>query len=290
MAGAARASSTARLIAASIVRAAYEDTAPRPDADAVLWSRRLLRATFTGRALLSSVDSAVGRFVWRQIERAIAPGLVQHFQRRKAWIEERVRAARGDGYTQLVVLGAGFDTLGLRLASSKDPMNVVELDHPATQSLKRGVFESFDAPVTLVPADLANEASFDAAMRAGAMDLTRSTVLIVEGLLMYLGPDAVEQLLRASARIKTPRLLLIATFMERMGDEPARFRRSSALADLWLRQRGEPFRWGASRGEAESLLNRCGFDVLEMVDERTLAERWPGEALEGEVLVLAARR
>ena len=50
------------------------------------------------------------------MERATHPGIVRHWMLRKKWIELRVRAAIADGADQVVVLGAGFDTLGVRMA------------------------------------------------------------------------------------------------------------------------------------------------------------------------------
>jgi O-methyltransferase involved in polyketide biosynthesis len=51
------------------------------------------------------------------------PGIVRHWMLRKRWIESRVRARIAAGASQVVVLGAGLDTLGVRLASElPDPI------------------------------------------------------------------------------------------------------------------------------------------------------------------------
>ena len=60
---------------------------------------------------------------------------------RKRWIESRVRAKIAAGASQVVVLGAGLDTLGVRLASERPDLRVVEIDHPATLAVKRSVVE-----------------------------------------------------------------------------------------------------------------------------------------------------
>src|SRR3954463_10787428 len=52
----------------------------------------------------------------RAIERATVPGLCLHFMLRKRWIEHAVRSALARGARRVVVIGAGYDTLALRLA------------------------------------------------------------------------------------------------------------------------------------------------------------------------------
>ena len=50
--------------------------------------------------------------------------------------EDVAKAAIADGARQVVVLGAGLDTFGCRVAPA-DGLAVFELDHPATQAEKR---------------------------------------------------------------------------------------------------------------------------------------------------------
>ena len=53
---------------------------------------------------------------------------------RKRLIEEVVRASLTEGVEQVVIIGAGFDTLALRLCAGFPRTNFIEIDHPATQS------------------------------------------------------------------------------------------------------------------------------------------------------------
>lgn len=70
------------------------------------------------------------------IERLINPNKALYLVLRKCWIEEQVRLCLSHGVAQVVILGAGFDTLAYRI--HKDFSNVVwfEVDHPATQKVK----------------------------------------------------------------------------------------------------------------------------------------------------------
>ena len=91
---------------------------------------------------------------------------------RKRWIESRVRAAIADGASQLVVLGAGFDTLGVRLAVERPDFRVVEIDHPATLAVKRSVVEmrlGCGGPV-MVESDFSRGDGTESVLPPGAID------------------------------------------------------------------------------------------------------------------------
>jgi len=64
------------------------------------------------------------------------PGQFEAFAYRKAFCEEQVRDGIATDATQILVLGAGYDTLAWRLAAEFADVNFFEIDHPATAKLK----------------------------------------------------------------------------------------------------------------------------------------------------------
>src|SRR5258706_11942164 len=130
-----RPSSTATLIAAATVFLARD---PRlaglvPRGAAGLCARCLAALSPRRLAAVELASRGALRWVVRLAVRATIPGLLAHFMLRKRWIEEAARAALADGIGQLVVVGAGFDTLAARLAPEYPQAKFIELDHPATQ-------------------------------------------------------------------------------------------------------------------------------------------------------------
>src|SRR5260370_17850604 len=132
-----RPSSTATLIAAATVFLARDarvsDLVPLGAAE---WCARCLE----GLCRLKTVDTVSHpalRWAARLAERASVPGLLLHFMLRKRWIEEAVRAALTEACGQVVIIGAGFDTLALRLSREFPRVSFIEIDHPATQKYKR---------------------------------------------------------------------------------------------------------------------------------------------------------
>ena len=64
------------------------------------------------------------------------PGQFEAFAHRKAFCERQARDGIDAGATQILVLGAGYDTMGWRLAPEFSGVNFFEIDHPATARLK----------------------------------------------------------------------------------------------------------------------------------------------------------
>ena len=253
---AGKASATARLIAAATVLCVHDAaTADLVSPGAARWCEEFLSTSRADRWLRASCRSAAARAAWRLLERATHPGIVRHWMMRKRWIESRVRAAIADGASQLVVLGAGFDTLGVRLASERPDLRVVEIDHPATMAVKRSVVErklASGGPI-MVAADFSRDDGNQSVLPPGAIDRSLSTVFLAEGLLMYLPEARVRSLLGELATATERASRLVFSFMvEREGGEIG-FEPRSAMVSWWLAMKDEPFRWSLNPARAERL-------------------------------------
>ena len=133
-----------------------------------------------------------------QLERAMVPGIIAHYLARKRWIERRVREAFLRGVRQVVLLGAGMDTLAARLHTEFPPVLFLELDHPATQTVKRSALDS--APNFLFqPVDLATESLASAVAGCPRFSKNLPAIIIAEGLTMYLTAERVAALLQDGA-------------------------------------------------------------------------------------------
>jgi hypothetical protein len=70
------------------------------------------------------------------------PGQFEAFADRKAFCERQVKDGIDGGATQILVLGAGYDTMGWRLAPEFSGVNFFEIDHPATDRLHLSPYRS----------------------------------------------------------------------------------------------------------------------------------------------------
>jgi methyltransferase (TIGR00027 family) len=218
----------------------------------------------------------------RAMERATIPGLCLHFMMRKRWIEQRVRSAVARGAHHVVVIGAGFDTLALRLARELPAVQFTEVDHPATQAVKRAAL-STPANVRLIAADLARTPLESAVPKEIA---SAPSVFIAEGVLMYLSDAQVAVLCAAIRALQRSGGELIFTVMEPAADGRIRFHNSTWLERALLALWKEPFRSALARAQLDEFLGRHGYALREYAD---LAAAHPELPLARGELVVHAR-
>jgi len=238
------------------------------------WTARVLEASGWSRGIFSSLRSMV-------VERFSIPGVRTHYVLRKKIIEREVRDAIGDGCRQVVIVGAGFDVLALRLAAEFPNIRFVELDHPATQVAKRVVAERYGSNVEFVSTDLRNTRI------EVAVDRQKKTVFVIEGVLMYFSEEQVIAILQSIRRAAIAGRLIFTAM------EADRFAGSSWLANWWLKRRGEPFRWATAPDAVKDFLAPVGFDVLRVYGAREIRAELPARAsgrsvAAGEFIVVAA--
>jgi methyltransferase (TIGR00027 family) len=223
-------------------------------------------------------------------ERITIPGILLHYALRKQCIKTLARSALLDGATQVVVIGAGFDSLSFEFASDFSDAEFWEIDHPATQRFKlRALSDLGPNRLHFVAADL-NATGLDKnALVTTGFDPTRRTFWIAEGLLMYLSEEMVSSLMKATASLSASASRFAFTFMEKFSDGRIRFHPQMKTVDWWLRRRAEPFLWGATRNEVKELIR--SWRVIRFFDHndlRGLEPRLTDEPLaKGEVICLA---
>ena len=283
-----RPSSTSKLVAAGVAKALISPTrASLAPADSLTWQWRLLAACGNRyRWLLGSLRSRWTHGVWTALERSMLPGICLHYLLRKRFIEERVRSCLGRGTAQVLILGAGLDTLAARLHRDYPEVLFLELDHPATQALKtHSLSPRVVGPNLLfLPCDL-NRTGFLAAARGfSAFDANRSTVVVAEGLTMYLEPPTVEGVFEDLAQLNNESTGIVS-FMERTESRPPAFRGGSAWIDRWLARVREPFTWGLDPAFAPGFLADHGLALRHLTAPEELRHRYLGQSREVPVAV-----
>lgn len=111
---------------------------------------------------------------------------------RSSLAERRIAAAVARGVRQVVVLGAGLDTFGLRNPHAAGGLRVFEVDHPSTQAWKRERIAAMgvEAPsLIFAPCDFERDDLGDALTRAG-VDRVAPIFFMWLGVTPYLTHDA----------------------------------------------------------------------------------------------------
>lgn len=288
-----RPSATAKVIAASTLLLASDPaTAHAVAPGAAALCRHFLATTWADRLLAQTAARPATRWLWRVLERLTHPGISGHYWRRKRWIEAHCVDALKQGAQRVIVIGAGLDTLALRLAPNWPQVQWVELDHPATQRLKR---EGLTHGCIGIPGNLTLQALDLAAapLPANLLNDARATLVVLEGVLMYLSEADVVHLLRDQlTRLSTAEVRVIFSHMLRWPDGTAGFRPASKWVDFWLAWRAEPFKWALEPAHLAAWLADQGFVVLAQA-EPPFSGALPAaneSALRGENLVLCQAR
>jgi len=183
---------------------------------------------------------------------------------RTRYIDERLtRAVRG-GATQIVILGAGFDTRAHRFADLLKDTAIIEIDHPTTQEYKkRRVDAALDgAPPNVVYAsvDFTREGLADGLRRAGfRRDL--KTYFICEGVSMYVPEDGIRATLTAIATESAPGSALLLEYLNRGGLELLMRSPTGMIRNAidW----GEPFVFGVPDGQDREFFVGLGLELGE---------------------------
>ena len=141
-----------------------------------------------------------------QIQDLMMPGQFEGFGHRKIFLQQQVEAAIEQGERQVLVVGAGFDTLCLRLAPQHSHVQFFEVDHPATSAAKaRGVaLEGQPANMIQIAADLGEQALSKVLSEDGRWQSSLPSVVLAEGLFQYLTDGEVRGLLREAAALTSP--------------------------------------------------------------------------------------
>jgi methyltransferase (TIGR00027 family) len=179
---------------------------------------------------------------------------------RHRYAEEWVAAAYARGTRQVVVLGAGLDTIAYR--NPHPDLAVFEVDHPATQAWKqeRVAAAGIEVPATVAYVGVDFERD-DLLTRLGeeGFDAARPAVFVWLGVVPYLTRAAVSATLRALGALPGAEVVLDHVGTDR---DPGSQIRIDTLADR-VSSLGEPLTEAWAPGEMAALLAGSGFTEVE---------------------------
>jgi methyltransferase (TIGR00027 family) len=192
---------------------------------------------------------------------------------RKRFIEDEVRSALAQGAEQVVVFGAGYDVLCLRLAPSMPQVRFFELDYPATLAVKSAALEAHaarPAGLTLLPVDFGRESAEEKLRALPGYRPEARTVFVAEAVLLYLEPADVDALLASIHRLGGPGSRFIFSLLAPQADAPA----GAQKAMQGLAQIGEPVRSTLDPKELPAFLQERGFPRWTTADHEALRARY----------------
>ena len=193
-------------------------------------------------------------------------------------IDAMLLRAAHEGVTQVVVLGAGFDSRAYRFAASQPQLRFFEVDLPDTLDAKK---RRVEALLGLLPPyvryagiDFDHQRLEDVLAGAG-YDARALTLFILEGISMYIEAQSTASTLRFVARNSAPGSRLIFDYALRsaiIGPRNSLF----GMAETYetLRAGGEPMVTGWTPAEVAALVVASGLVVGADIGSDELTQRY----------------
>lgn len=199
------------------------------------------------------------------MQKASINGFYLHYVLRKRCIEEFVRAGIHKGAKQIIILGAGFDTLSMRISKDFPNIQIIEIDHPNTQKLKHKAMENLIQTfenIHLIPLDLKQDTMQNLLLSNPYYDKSKSSIFIAEGLTMYLAENEIRDILKFIKEHSGLSSQFVFTYMEEQNKGNYQFKNASRIVNLWLRFKNEIFTWGIKETQLSTFLIQSGFQLL----------------------------
>lgn len=205
------------------------------------------------------------------------PGFMAIVLLRNRWHEDLLARAVADGITQVVLLGAGYDSTSLRL--DLGGATLFEVDAPPTQQAKRDVIErnrlTVRSAVRYVPCDFERDSLPDR-LREHGFDPDVASLVAWWGVSFFLTEQAVRQTVTDVASLTAPGSRFVFDYLDASVVEGTTTLVGAVRARAAVAKRGESYRFGLTRDGAEDFVRSYGFGVEQNLSITQLASLFGG--------------
>ncbi|MDT4985652.1 MAG: hypothetical protein QOF95_3142 [Pseudonocardiales bacterium] len=210
-------------------------------------------------------------FDWRY------PGFMAIVLLRNRWHEELLAHAVADGITQVVLLGAGYDSTSMRL--DLGGATLFEVDALPTQAAKREVIErngvTVGGEVRYVPCDFERDSLPDR-LREHGFDPDVPSLIAWWGVSFFLSEAAVSQTVADVASMAAAGSRFVFDYLDASVVEGTTTLRGAVRARAAVAKRGESYKFGLTRDGAADFVRSYGFAVEQNLSITDLASLFGG--------------
>ena len=211
-----------------------------------------------------------------EIERKM-PGWSNAIRGRIRYFDDIVGNARRNGFSRLVILGAGYDTRAYRIGTLNGSMRIFEIDRPEIVARKTGIlktiFPQLPDRVSFIPLDMAEGDCWQELARTG-WSADKKTLFLLEGLVMYLPGKAVKSLLSGIAEHAGAGSAVLFDFLPRSLADGSSDAEGGQNIREWTIRLGEPILSGFAEGEVVPFLTGLGFTRVNVFSSREFSRMY----------------
>lgn len=197
--------------------------------------------------------------------RFLAPlGVYEYVIARTKYIDAVFEKALIDKFDQILLFGAGYDTRALRFQGKAQHTKIFELDESHTQQAKikqlRKCDLSIPSNLVFIPIDFEKE-SLSQKLDVAGFQKGKRSLFILEGLLMYLEPDAVQETFQVIRKYDGTENRVVFDYIQAsvLRHDNTLFGEAELIKSV--HKAGEPWRFGIEPGEIELFAAAQGFEV-----------------------------
>ena len=173
---------------------------------------------------------------------------------------------------QLVILGAGYETIGFK--SSFKHMMIFEVDHPYTQDNKLKIIRKkglkLNNDVKFIAQDILNVGLVEKLISCG-LDIEKPTIIKMSGLSMYLTEDANKRIMESISNKINASVYMIYDVI--IPNNHTMQTRKELLFER-VSQYGEKFLWCPSIKDVRNMMDVVGFNDIIVADTNHLKQKY----------------
>lgn len=195
------------------------------------------------------------------------PGIYEYIIARTLFFDEVFTGALKESFPQVVLLGAGYDSRGIRFKHLNNGARIIELDMAPTQNLKIKYLKrnKIEIPNNLifVPIDFNNQ-SLESVLTSAGYRKGERTLFIWEGVTMYIDPQSVKDTLTFIRQCSTSDSLLAFDFVISFPEEDGHkyYGAERMLQFMKEKHKNEPFTFSIDVRNIDSFLDEWGHKII----------------------------
>ncbi len=207
----------------------------------------------------------------------INPSIRMGIVLRARYFDDYARQCIRDSFSQIVLLGAGYDSRFLRLGEFRD-ISIFELDLESTQTIKktltRRLLGRLPGQVRYVPINFAQDAIIEKLSLAG-FDRNLPSLFIWEGVTLFLNRDIIAQTLGRITELGSQHRVIFDFVPPELIDDETDYMGNRRLLHLCASIK-EPLTFGSRPDTMRHLLSGLGFGKIDIISLPETLRRYTG--------------
>jgi methyltransferase (TIGR00027 family) len=204
-------------------------------------------------------------------------GIYPYVIARTIYLDSVFNHAIRNGYDQILIFGAGFDSRAIRLLKSNDNIKVYEIDTSHTlnakskQFRKRNIIKSKNN--IYIPIDFDKE-DIRTKLDDSNFIKTKKTLFILEGLIMYLSPDTIDETFKLIDDYSAPKSIIVFDYV--YASVLRREHKYFGESEIYGRVKKDNEKWtfGIEEGEIENFIKKINFTLIEHLDSNAIENKY----------------